>query len=259
MKAASSWRWAGAKATGTSHLRADRGCDDNGGCVIVGRQQDEALAIVVSDGAGSAAHSSIGSRLICRRFLRSAAAFFKIGGGTSSLSDETLRQWLDEIRDALTVSSLRLEVERRQLAATLVGCLVDDDGAVFVHIGDGAGVFRMADTSAWRVATWPSTGEYASTTYFVTDDPEPRLVVTRIEGKIDHVAVFTDGLERLILDFTNRVAHRPFFDGIFAPFAAGRRRDRVLSKNIERFLDSPKICERTDDDKTLVLARRAAA
>jgi hypothetical protein len=57
------WIWVGAKSTGTSHLRVGLGCDDFGACVEVGGKTDTVLVIVASDGAGSARHSSIGSRI----------------------------------------------------------------------------------------------------------------------------------------------------------------------------------------------------
>ena len=91
------------------------------------------------------------------------------------------------------------EKARRDFAATLIGCVAQIDGVAVIHIGDGACVVRLRNEIDWRVASWPSQGEYASTTYFVTDDPEPRTSVSYLGGEVAEVALFSDGLERLAL------------------------------------------------------------
>ena len=49
-----SWKWMAAKATGTSHVRTGKGCDDAYGCYLSGPDSDFLVAIAC-DGAGSAA------------------------------------------------------------------------------------------------------------------------------------------------------------------------------------------------------------
>ena len=104
--------------------------------------------------------------------------------------------------------------------------------------------------------SWPDQGEYAATTYFVTDDPHAKLRVSRTEFPIVAAAAFTDGIERLALDFTTREPHFPFFDGVFRPLDESPTvgRDMVLSGKLSAFLDSEAVNKRTNDDKTLVLA-----
>jgi hypothetical protein len=98
---------------------------------------------------------------------------------------------------------------------------------------------------------------YASSTYFITDDPEPKLDFISLNGECSELAVFSDGIERLALDFGNLNAFERFFDPMFAPLKKlGPGRDRALSAGLRRYLDSPRVTERTDDDKSLVLARR---
>jgi hypothetical protein len=119
-------------------------------------------------------------------------------------------------------------------------------------------VTRCSDEQAWQAVSWPAQGEYASTTFFVTDDPEPLLRICRIEQAIDALAVFTDGIERLALDFSRSAAHEPFFAGIIRPLetTSVRGRDLELSAKLHQYLSGPAINERTNDDKTLVLAIR---
>jgi len=116
----------------------------------------------------------------------------------------------------------------------------------------------MQDTSQWEAPSWPAHGEYASTTYFVTDDPQAQLRFTRVVGNYEEIAVFSDGIERLALDFTHEVPFDRFFNPMFAsvPNGGSAGRNRVISRGLRNYLDSKTITDRTDDDKTLIMARR---
>jgi len=252
-----SWRWAAAKATGTSHIRVGKGCDDFGGCTVVQDAGAEALVVVVSDGAGSAEHSAIGSRLVTMRFVRLASKFFKSGNEVKSLTQQTVLEWLDDIRDNISNTAKDLGATPRDFAATLVAGLVTATHASFIHVGDGAAVFRLVDREEWQIGSWPAHGEYASTTYFVTDDPEPNVTVSHVDGAIAEISIFTDGLERLVLNFSDQTPFAPFFNKVFGAFnAKSRRRDRNISRQLSILLESQSVCEKTDDDKTIFLVKR---
>jgi hypothetical protein len=250
------WTWFGAKSIGTSHLKEGTHCDDFGSCIQVGGEFGKVLVIAVSDGAGSARHAAIGARITSCIFAKNAARFAKSNPNLRDLSTDIVKEWIDEIRDGIASSALRHEATQRDFAATLVGCLIGDDFAVFCHVGDGAAVYRTEDND-WIVASWPAQGEYASTTYFVTDSPEARSRIVVVDQKISEVAVFTDGIEQLVLNFSTRSAFTPFFDQMFNPVTGAiGGRDRKLSRNLANFLNGPSVCDKTDDDKTLILAKR---
>lgn len=252
------WTWVGAKSTGTSHLKAGLRCDDFGSCLeIRDGNFGDVLVIAVSDGAGSAKYSAIGARISTRIFVDRAAQYVRSGAQLRELSTELLKDWIDDIRDAIELAAFKHNATPRDFAATLVGCVVGADFSVFLHIGDGAAVYRTEEDQIWIVASWPAQGEYASTTYFVTDSPEPKSRVVTVDQKIYQIAVFTDGIEQLVLEFSNRCAYTPFFDRMFNSIdgtIAGRQ--RKLSRDLSSFLNSPAVCAKTDDDKTLILAKR---
>jgi hypothetical protein len=251
------WSWVGACSVGTSHLKIGTGCDDAGACLEIRSPAGSALIAVVSDGAGSAHLSRFGARIVTRSFCRSACEFVNRGGRSSEIDAEILGDWLDDLRDRIDQSALNRSEPRRAFAATLVGCLVQEDGAAVVHVGDGACVMRLSGESSWRVPSWPAQGEYASTTYFVTDDPKPNTNIVHIDGEVAEVAVFSDGLERLALNFAGTSAFAPFFESMFPALrSALPGRQRNLSAGLRTFLDGPAVTERTDDDKTLIMARR---
>jgi hypothetical protein len=252
------WGWVGACARGSSHVRAGSACQDRAGCFeIVGPGRP--LLAIVSDGAGSAEFSDIGSRIVVNGFARCTVSHLRSGAQIESITEELVREWLDDIRNRIFVAAEKRGVKPRELAATLVAAIVSSERAVISHIGDGSCALRRQGAKDWEIPSWPAHGEYASTTFFVTDDPEPALRFLSIEGIFSELAIFTDGLERLALDFSNNAAFAPFFDSKFSYLSnLSGGRSRELSLGLRQYLDSGPILERTDDDKSLILARRVA-
>lgn len=251
------WAWIGACSVGTSHIKAGSECQDRAACLELKGHSSSALIAVVSDGAGTAKYSTLGSKIATRTFAMSAAGHLRLDGAGREVTIDLVRTWVDEIRDKIGLSASLKGCEPREFAATLVAAIVLKQCAYVVHIGDGACVVRRESRSEWEVPSWPSHGEYASSTYFITDDPEPHLQFQVISEPLSEVALFSDGLERLALDFTALRASEKFFDPMFAPISVEKvGRNRKLSKTLRDFLDSPKITDRTDDDKSLLLARR---
>lgn len=247
------WTWAAATRRGTSHERAGTPCQDMSRALLLGRRKS-VFAAVVSDGAGSARFGGQGAALTCRAVITGARRYF--AKFASLPDDDEVWSWIDDARDRITTAATRRDTESRQFACTLVATLALKNSTMILHVGDGAAVVRIG--SEWKSPSWPASGEYASTTFFVTDDPTPQLRITRLPQGTDAVAVFTDGIERLALNFAEARPHAPFFDGIFQPVlrseVAGR--NRALAGSLANYLNSAAINERTDDDKSLVLAAR---
>ena len=64
--------------------------------------------------------------------------------------------------------------------------------------------------------------------------------------------MLTDGIQLLAVRYADNTAHEPFFEPLFE-FAENPNSSNA---ELEEFLRSERVCERTDDDKTLVLAVR---
>lgn len=253
-----SWRWAGACSIGTSHIKYGTKCQDRASCVIVKALAAHYLTIVVSDGAGSASHGALGAWITCHRFQRAVVNHLRAGSALEGIDNGIAASWLEEVRERIRTCSSDLGVRVRDFAATVVAAILSPEGAVIVHVGDGAAVLRSVQTGEWIVPSWPYHGEYASTTRFVTDDS---LLVDSVHraGQFDRVAVFSDGIEYLILDHRTRTAPTSFFDRLTQPVAdaSGSGRKRGLSKHLRAYLDSKDVCDATDDDKCLVIGVQA--
>jgi serine/threonine protein phosphatase PrpC len=212
-----------------------------------------AFCAIVCDGAGSAAYGGQGASLTCR--ILSVALRRHFCGRPDLPDDGQLWAWVDLARDAISAAAQRKGSNRRAFASTLVMLVVGVDGVLVGHIGDGAVVGREQD-GLWRSLSWPDNGEYASTTYFVTDDPAPKLRLSRFDGGMDAFALFSDGIEDLALDQKATIPHEPFFRTMIGPLdvAAEPGKNRRLSAALAQFLGSARVGERTDDDKSLILA-----
>lgn len=242
------WRWASASVIGTSHIQNGDRLQDAYAVAEIG---NGSILAVVSDGAGSAKFGAYGAWLTCR-FL--SVRFREWVRANPDLpSDEEVADWIDELRDRISAIATQRESTPRQFAATLAAIVVTPDEAVTLHIGDSAVVGRTG--TEWDVLCWPENGEYASSTYFVTDDPEPRLNITRHPREHDAFALFSDGVGDLALSHLEQNAYPRFFDPMFHPVdaASGEGRLVELSAKLATYLAGPSVCERTDDDKTLIL------
>lgn len=246
------WRWAVASRTGSSHLRAGTRKQD---AYSVSALPDGTICVVVSDGAGSASHGGEGASLVCRCLMIRMRKW--LGQSPALPDDEQVRSWLDELRDQLTQTATKRGLVRRQFAATLVMLVVSDGQLLALQIGDSALVGRSA--GVWQAICWPENGEFASSTYFVTDDPEVRLRIARMPLEHDAFALFSDGIENLALDHATVQPHARFFEPMMRPVDQSSESGKLakLSSALEKYLDSAVVCDRTDDDKTLVLLSSA--
>jgi serine/threonine protein phosphatase PrpC len=218
---------------------------------IVARINPHTFCAVVSDGAGSASYGGQGASLICRTLIANFRSWFEQHNCLPD--DEAILCWIDLVRDLLSEVAARRGLTKRQFAATLVMLVVFKGRVLALQIGDSALVARKA--GVWEALCWPENGEFASTTYFVTDDPEVRLHTFNMNLEYDAFALFSDGLEAVALEQATQQPYARFFDPMLklVDQTEGEGRLIELSGALARYLDSPALCERTDDDKTLIL------
>lgn len=211
------------------------------------------LIVALADGAGSAAYADLGATVTCDALIRSVLVRLN-GSNVSEFTRGVITDVLNEARRALTLESARRGIPLRELACTVLVAVVDRDAAAFAQLGDGA--FVIAREDRFEPVVWPQEGEYANTTNFLTDeDFVDSVEIVFFKEPILEFAAFTDGLQRLALDYANRTGHAGFFRPLFQRLKSAATVEELLPP-FRQFLDSPRINDRTDDDKTLVLATR---
>jgi hypothetical protein len=182
--------------------------------------------------------------------------------GLDGITKEFVEDWLSRVRAEIRDRAEIADLSPREFACTLLGAVVGQDRAAFLQIGDGAIVVsNRAEPDDYGWIFWPQHGEFANQTNFVTQDNALEILEFEVEDRcIDEIAIFTDGIERLVLDLQNKTAHAPFFRPLFNWLLKTKPTvvdaDIPASEVIERYLGSKQIIERTDDDKTLIIASR---
>lgn len=260
-----------------------------------GANFNEVLILTAADGAGSASHSAEGAHLACESFTNEAEKIIS-KSGLKNLDREFVVFWLKHFKNLLlerirkineesftaankedfaasaafssngqiseTGGAMKAEnsataLNLREFASTFLAVIVGQNEAVFVQLGDGAIVYA-ADSAPdqFKFGIKPENADYANITHFLTDQHAEQLIeFQRIENRIMETAIFTDGIQNLAIDFRLYEPHKPFFAPMFAPLRSTST-DGSLDDKLKSFLDSPTVNQRTDDDKTLLLASR---
>jgi hypothetical protein len=252
------WKVIQASAIGTSHAVRDEPCqDDCAATTFHAPAGDECFVALVSDGAGSAIRGGRGAMVACETGIKVIGEWVSQAKSLSALSSDIIAEWVDTIRYHLWLASRDEGLLLYDYACTLLGAVIGGNNAAFFQIGDGAIVICEGD--GFRPVFWPDFGEYANMTYFVTDENALSCLHSEVYPAAPaEVAVFSDGIQRLALVYQTREAYKPFFEPMFARLRKAADEDEcdLLSGQLAIFLGSPPVNERTDDDKTLVLATR---
>lgn len=248
------WQVLAESVAGTSHIARAAPCQDAHATCVVEGAGGSVLVVVVADGAGSAQFGEVGAAATCETLLAEARGALTAGATVTHLSRDVLVRWLLAAKSEIVLQADSRAVRPRELACTAILAVVGENAAAFAQVGDGAVV--IPDKGGYAPVFWPAPAEYANVTDFLTDGGiEERIVCEVVTGRINEVAVFSDGLQRLALDYSTRRGHTNFFAPLFATL-----RDQpvteLLAGPFRAFLGSDQVNARTDDDKTLVLATR---
>lgn len=251
------WRYIYASVVGKAHLESGIPCQDASRVVLEpAADGGGVLILVAADGAGSAARALEGSQLACNAFWDAIIRYLQAGGAVTGITREVAQDLTHKIVDRLRYQAEAEGLELREFACTFLGALVGSNAAAFLQIGDGAIV--VSESAGYRPVFWPQSGEYVNITHFVTDDEvDERLAFVVSDSPVDEVALLTDGLQALALRYATREAHIGFFLPLFERLRLEPEGEGESVKlELEAWLNSARVNERTDDDKTLILATR---
>ena len=236
------WRCFSASVIGSGHISNGTPCQD-AHCVSI---TDLKFVCAISDGAGSAKFSQIGSKTAVN------AAIVELTELTAEPDRQEILQVVNATKAAVEYAANQHEVSPSELACTLILIWATANCIVVGQIGDGA-VVASIDGKIEAVSR-PQNGEYLNQTTFLTSDNyDSNLVVTSRYGTIQSVAGFTDGIELVALKLPEAEPFEPFFQSLF-DFVQVESNEIVGTKRLEDFLLSDRLRERTDDDLTLTLA-----
>lgn len=255
------WSVRAGAVTGSAHLRHGGDREDAYAVEHVGG----ALVVAVADGCSGARYSGLGAALAAPLAVRTARELLlarrppQTGAGWRALLAALRDRVLDGFADAADALVATLGgTSADELATTLTAVVVAVPWVAVLAVGDGSVVLRGGGGHLdLLVAPDPPSGDSSVTEFVTTPGAElrARLIVARIPD-LDAIAVCTDGMDEATLEFDGAEAVRPaasFYRRLFV-WAADRESDEA---DLLRLLVEERIADRTEDDRTVVLAVRS--
>jgi serine/threonine protein phosphatase PrpC len=246
------WRVVAASVAGTSHATLGTRCEDYHAFRVLEGERGTVAILGLADGAGSAADALYGAKTAVDAAVGSMAAALQ-REREAALQVETLRDAILAAHNSVFQAADDFGHLPEEYASTLLLAVATPERTLVAHIGDGA---IVVEDDALRILSFPDQGEYANATRFITDGDA--LAATRF---VEHrgarrVALLSDGLQALALEYASRSAYEPFFAPIFERIADPSVAVDELNAELSAWLGSAAINARTHDDKSLVVAVR---
>jgi serine/threonine protein phosphatase PrpC len=255
------WQVIATSVCGTSHEKMGGPCQDTYRWDML---SEGLFVAAIADGAGSASLGEVGAAVasytaveaICRRIASCVCgkAILQLPVGKEGwrlLLIETLKT----AKSALEAEASTRKVNARNLASTLIVVVGTPELVAVAQVGDGATVGCDQEGNIIPL-TLPQRGEYINeTTFLISPDALDTAQVIARRAAITHIAAFSDGLQMLALTMSDGAPHEPFFSPLFR-FMSSVTDEIDAKAQLEAFLRSSRVRERTDDDLTLLLAAR---
>ncbi|MEH2288073.1 PP2C family serine/threonine-protein phosphatase [Nostoc sp.] len=249
------WKAVVRYAIGTSHQNQEIDCQDYGDYRIF----NDVIVGAVADGAGSAKHSDIGSKLAVEKVLK---CFSDINESpqkqafSQPLAKEEAEKVFSKIVNQV-ITELQKQADERDcsindLACTLLVFVATPDCVAAMQIGDGFIVLR-SENSEYQLLFQPDKGEFANETTFITStNALKEMQVEVISQKQEFICASTDGLEKVAIRLSDWKPFPPFFKPL-EEYLHEPVNPEDEDKYLMEFLNSERLNSRTDDDKTLLL------
>ena len=254
------WNTAYASTIGTSHEKTGSPCQDACRCRIVQATDGEEIFFgIASDGAGSASRSEVASALAVEMFLEKFSQQIKSENDIRLINKDYVLELLEEVKTQIFIRAKSESLNPKEFACTILGAIVGQNNSIFFQVGDGAIVISESASNDYGWVFWPQHGEFANQTNFIVQDNLPEILAFDcVNRSISRIALFTDGIERLVLDFSDKSVYPPSLNSIFEWLQNNPHSTSTESQSpaLTAFLNSSFINSRTDDDKSLVMGAR---
>ena len=207
--------WIIAKGTeiGLRHIENGSNCQDSHG-LFYNQGENYGIAIV-SDGAGSALNSELGSKFLVEKglvlineFINESSVAEILKSDPVTLNDSFIKCF-KKLYEELNVYSGLHSLLVKSLASTVIVVIFSHDGLVCSHIGDGRAGYQDHH-GEWFSVLDPFKGQEENQTVFITSDiwgtPENFVRTQIVNQPIQSFAVLSDGCEGACFEL-NRFNH----------------------------------------------------
>jgi hypothetical protein len=196
------WVIAKGSSIGGRHIEDNLPCQDSN-AVFFNLEMDYGIAIV-SDGAGSASHSDLGSKIVVKKGIEllnerfSETSFQELILKEQIEVDTFFIEFYKLLYKKFEEYSLENNLPIKSLAATSIIVVFSKYGLICSHIGDGRAGYQDNE-NIWHSVLEPFKGEEANQTIFITSDiwesPNEFIRTTKVNNQIQSFTLLTDGCE----------------------------------------------------------------
>lgn len=217
---------------GSRHISKNQPCEDR----TYYLSENGVDAIALADGAGSQkyTHSANGAECItetvCKFLCSNFEKFYEKEdiNNLKSIIMTVCHKKLFEVAEQLNLDSIA------RLSSTLLAVAVKGDKVIVCHIGDG--VIGKLTPRGTEVVSAPDNGEFASTTYFITN-PKADEYINIIKCTVDDTYSYflmSDGTSEYIYDESNQKFHDAACKMALLPIKENGQ--AILERTIKEFM-----------------------
>jgi len=190
------YKTADAYVQGKSHIKKDIPCQDR----TYSLNRKNMSIISLSDGAGSRKHSDIGATILTKEISNLLYKNFnRLYDADPILVQKYIVYSLVRL---LEKKSLKMDINIKELASTLLFVAVKGEKFIAGHIGDG--VIGYVKNEEALVLSKPENGEFSNVTYFLNKKTWQKLKL--FKGKLEGISGFilmSDGPESSLYNKSN--------------------------------------------------------
>lgn len=254
------WKVAHCSVTGAGHLQADQGCQDYTCFLTMPRLAPDTIIAAAADGLGSAAHSSLGSRIAAQAACAHASHILwqqRRHHADPDALESALNHAILNARTSLEKASRTKRIPLPELATTITLLIHTSNTLAAIQIGDGAAVVSTTEDE-YHALLKPDRGEYANETAALTQRrslQQAKLAIARPHQPVSTIALTTDGLVHITMDAATSEPHNPFYQKM-STWLRQHQGPHHPNSQLANILASGFITDRTKDDVSLFLAVR---
>ncbi len=243
-------------AIGTRHEQRGLPCQDYGNY----RFEGPYLIGAVSDGAGSAKHSEVGSQIAVESALETLTKILRrqliqepTRDEIEQVAPEFFAEMLDDILCTLHQEAILGDYKLRDLGCTLLAFFATPNWVAAMQIGDGLMMLRAHADAPYQLLFKPDKGEFINETIFITTPNACDYMSVCVEAvQAPFLCAATDGLERVAVRLQDWEPFAPFFEP-FEECLTKLPTPEEQQTYLKTFLESPRLNAKTDDDKTMLV------
>lgn len=249
-------------AQGSQHVENNIPCQD---CCLVEEITTEAndtyAVFAVSDGAGHLRfrHTERGALFVCKYLIKRIRQRFRQGAQLADFSEDELSKYLFDLYSVIDRLCARAsnDLVPEDFSATGMFGIVGSGQAVFMQVGDGGIIYRIAGQNEFTVCMSPADhkGELYNQTYMATQKNAYRnAIYTSLDANISEVCAFSDGLISFFMNIDDGIANTAYLDEFFNWLREEQFTDAEISTVVANTLiDEETLAKVSTDDKSLVM------